>query len=86
VGSNLVQIFLLASGGLTLVFTWHSPCVQIFFLGFLGDSNDKESALQCGRPGFDPWVGKIPWKRAWQPTPGFLLGESPWTEGPGKLS
>ena len=36
--------------------------------------------LQCGRPGFDPWVGKIPWRRAWQPTPVFLLGESPWTE------
>ena len=25
---------------------------------------------------FDPWVRKIPWKRAWQPTPVFLLGES----------
>ena len=25
---------------------------------------------------FDPWVGKIPWSRKWQPTPGFLLGES----------
>ena len=25
---------------------------------------------------FDPWVRKIPWKRAWQPTPAFLLGES----------
>ena len=25
---------------------------------------------------FDPWVGKIPWTRAWQPTPVFLLGES----------
>ena len=24
--------------------------------------------LQCGRPRFDPWVGKIPWKRKWQPT------------------
>ena len=29
-----------------------------------------------GRPGFDPWVGKIPWRRAWQPTPVFLPGES----------
>ena len=29
------------------------------------------------RPGFDPWVGKIPWRRAWQPTSIFLLGESP---------
>ena len=25
---------------------------------------------------FDPWVGKIPWRRAWQSTPVFLLGES----------
>ena len=41
--------------------------------------------LQCGRPGFDPWVGKIPCRRAWQPTPVFLPGESPWTEEPGWL-
>ena len=34
----------------------------------------------CRKPGFDPWVGKIPWRRAWQPTPLFLPGESPWTE------
>ena len=27
------------------------------------------------RPGFDPWVGKIPWKRVWQPTAVFLPGE-----------
>ena len=26
--------------------------------------------------GFDPWIGKIPWRRAWQPTPVFLSGES----------
>ena len=34
---------------------------------------------------FNPWVGKIPWGRAWQPTPVFLPGESPWTEVPGRL-
>ena len=28
------------------------------------------------KPGFDPWVGKIPWRRKWQPTPVFLPGES----------
>ena len=28
------------------------------------------------RRGFSPWVGKAPWRRAWQPTPGFLPGES----------
>ena len=31
--------------------------------------------LQCGRPGFNPWVGKIPWRREWQSTPVFLPGE-----------
>ena len=31
--------------------------------------------LQRGRPGFDPWVRKIPWGRKWQPTPVFLPGE-----------
>ena len=28
------------------------------------------------KTGFDPWVGKIPWRRKWQPTPVFLRGES----------
>ena len=32
--------------------------------------------LQCGRPRFDPWVGKIPWRMIWQPTPVFLPGKS----------
>ena len=35
----------------------------------------KESACQCGRCGFDLWVGKIPWRRKWQSTPVFLPGE-----------
>ena len=26
--------------------------------------------------GFDPWVGKIPWRREWQPIPAFLPGQS----------
>ena len=40
---------------------------------------DKESACHCRRLrscGFGPWVGKIPWRRKWQPTPEFLFGES----------
>ena len=53
--------------------------------------SDKESTCQCRshrRRGFNPWVGKIPWRRAWQPTPEFLpekshgqrslVGYSPW--------
>ena len=43
------------------------------FLGFPGGSN---LPLMGKRPGFDPWVGKIPWSRAWQSTPVFLPGES----------
>ena len=38
------------------------------------------------RRGFNPWVGKIPWRRAWQPTPVFLPGKCPWTEEPGGYS
>ena len=36
----------------------------------------KSICLQCGRPGFDPWVGRIPWRRKWQPTPVLLPGKS----------
>ena len=36
----------------------------------------KESICQCKTHGFHPWVGKIPWRRKWQPTPVFLLRES----------
>ena len=39
----------------------------------------KEPACQCRRckrRGFDLWVGKMPWRRKWQPTPIFLSGES----------
>ena len=32
--------------------------------------------LQCRRPGFNPWIGKISWRRKWQPTPVLLPGES----------
>ena len=36
----------------------------------------KETACQCRRHGFDPWVGKIYWSRKWWPTPVFLPGKS----------
>ena len=50
-----------------------------YFLGFPGGAGGKEPTCQCRqrqRQGFDPWVGKIPWQRAQQPTPVFLPGES----------
>ena len=35
------------------------------------------------KPGFSPWVGKTPWRRAWSPTPVFLPGE--FVDRPGGL-
>ena len=52
-------------------------CTNI--LGFPNGTNGKESACQWRRHkihGFYLWVGKIPWRRAWQPTPVFLPGAS----------
>ena len=47
------------------------------FLGFPAGASDKESSCQCRGPdrhGFEPSVGKVPWRGAWQPTPVFLPG------------
>ena len=43
---------------------------------FPGGSDGKSICLQSGRPRFNPWVGKIPWRRKWQPTPVLLPGKS----------
>ena len=55
---------------------------------FPGGSTGKEPTCQCKRCKgcrFNPWVRKIAWRKAWQPTPVFLPGESPWTEESGWL-
>ena len=55
--------------------------------GFPGCTSGKEPTYQCRRhkrQGFDPWVRKIHWRRAWQSTLVFLSGES-WTQEPGGL-
>ena len=47
---------------------------------------EKKKSIEKDRdrePGFDPWVEKISWRRAWPPNPVFLTEESPWTEEPG---
>ena len=47
--------------------------------GLLKWLSSKEPALQCRRHrrhGFDPWVGKMPWRSKWQSTPVFLPGKS----------
>ena len=46
--------------------------------GFPGGASGKEPVCRCRRhmrQGFGPWVGKIPWRSEWQPTPVFLPGE-----------
>jgi len=63
--------------------------VYLFWFHFFGKNfdsykllwwlNGEESACQylpIRRHGFDPWVGKIPWKGKWQPMPVFLSGIS----------
>ena len=57
-------------------------------VSFPGGTSGKEPPYLCSRhktPEIDPWVRKMVWRRAWQPTPVFLPGESPWTEEPGGL-
>ena len=52
---------------------------SIQFKDFPGCASGKELACQCRRHkrcGFNPWVGKIPWRRKWQATPVFLPGKS----------
>ena len=60
--------------------------------GLLGGSDGKESAFNAEDlrtiPGFSPWIGNLPWRRKWQPTPVVLpeksrgqrslLGYNPW--------
>jgi len=53
--------------------------INIYYPNFPGG---KESACQCRRHRFAPWVEKIPWRRKWQPTPAFLPGKS---HGPRRL-
>ena len=47
-------------------------------LGFPGGSAVKNPPSMQETKGhrFNPWVGKIPWRRTWQPTPVFLPGDS----------
>ena len=92
VAMNIARFFLLCSkagwtqawsptqspGSHSCPHLWFYPCVQSV-TSFPGGASGKEPACQSRRlkrQGFDPWVGKIPWRRAWQPTPIFLPGES----------
>ena len=49
----------------------------------LGVKNPPANAGRCWRPGFDPWVGKILWRRERLPTPVFWPGEFRGLQSPG---
>ena len=47
-----------------------------WFVTFSKWLSGEEPTCQCRKHRFDPWVGKIPWRRKWQPIPILLPGES----------
>ena len=49
---------------------WRASQVALLVKNLSANAGDTRDS------GFSPWVGKIPWRRAWQPTPVFLPGES----------
>ena len=70
------------------MFCTHSP--PNFFAKVEADRASLVAQMVKNLPAIrETWVRslgrKIPWRKAWQPTPVFLPGESPWTEEPGGL-
>ena len=55
--------------------SWKS--VNILEFTYVSALKSPPAVWRCRRHGFKPWVGKIPWRRKWQPTPQFLTGKSP---------
>ena len=55
-------------------------------MDFPGGLDGKDGfCLQCRRPGFNPWVGKIPLEKGMATHFSILAWKTPWTEGPGRL-
>ena len=57
------------------------PPRRVHLMGFPGGASGKEPVCQCRRykgQGFSPWVGKIPWSRAWQLAPGNPMDRGAW--------
>ena len=65
------------------ILKYHIKRILCLLLDFPGWLHGKESACQCRRHGFSPWVEKIPCRWKWQPTPIFLPGKS---SGQGSLA
>ena len=70
-GTWQARVHGIARVGHDLVLSFFLSCIKRFPGG-----SAVESTGQCRRRRFDPWVGKIPWRKKWQPTPVFLPGNS----------
>ena len=69
--SDFLQLYIDPNSHKFILLSW--PCGNPRYL------SGKESTCQCRRcqkRQLSPWVGKILWRRAWQPTPVFLPGQS----------
>ena len=67
---SVTDIFLLIA-----VYAMYISSSSVVVWGFPGGSDGKASSCNAGDLGFDPWVGKIPWRRKWQPIPVLLPGK-----------
>ena len=55
--------------------TWKA--VNILEFPYVSALKNPPAVRRCRGHGFNPWAGKITWRRKWQPTPEFLSGKSP---------
>ena len=73
-----------SANGLIYIHVYTFTCIHRYkhvytHMGFPDGTSGKELACQCRRckrHWFNLWVGKIPWRMPWQPSPVFLPGES----------
>ena len=75
---DLVRVYLLAIPSMVPLFIRELETIIILCSskpGYFPGGSNGSVCLQCGRPGFDPWIQKIPWRRKWQPTPVLLPGK-----------
>ena len=56
--------------------TWQATVHRVTQSDMIEVTENAHQCRRCKRPGFHPWVKKIPWRRKWQPTSEFLPGKS----------
>ena len=70
-----VEVLVILKGNSQLIEKPRNLCIFYILLGNMGASLMTQllkNYLECGRCRLDPWVGEIPWRRKWLPTPVFL--------------